>query len=252
MASDIEAVLTSENFDLCVNASGSAVVQFSFENPEIDYELNVHNVFIILNSLRKFQPQCKFLNFSSAAVYGNPKSIPISEETETGPLSPYGWHKLASENLCCEFYQNFGLQTISLRVFSVYGPGLPKQLFWDIHKKALQTDRIKLFGTGEESRDFIYIDDLMHAVETIVEKAMFNGQPVNIASGKQTTIKNAALSFLKTYKPDAVLEFNNAQKKGDPANWEASINKLISLGYQSKTDFETGIKNTALWMRNQN
>ena len=98
----------------------------------------------ILVAIRDRNSSCKFINFSSAAVYGNPKFLPITENSVCKPLFPYGFHKLQSELLLTEYYNFFGLKTCSLRVFSAYGPLLKKQLFWDLYQKAIQNDTISL------------------------------------------------------------------------------------------------------------
>ena len=94
--------------------------------------LNVSNVFKQLDAIRKFQPGCKYINLSSAAVYGNPESLPISEDHHLDPISPYGNHKKMAEEVCADFYTNYRIPTCSLRIFSAYGAGLQKQLFWDL------------------------------------------------------------------------------------------------------------------------
>ena len=127
-----DKIFLQHTFDICINASGSGSVQYSIENPQEDYRLNAKNVFEILSAISKFNTRCRFLNFSSAAVYGNPETNPVSEKTRTKPLSPYGFHKLISEQICAEFYHLNKIKTCSMRVFSSYGEGLHKQLFWDI------------------------------------------------------------------------------------------------------------------------
>ena len=112
---------------------------------------------------------------SSAAVYGSPSSLPITEQSDIKPISPYGWHKYLSEILCKKYFSLYKMQTISLRVFAVYGERLTKQLFWDIYEKIQKSNDITLFGTGNESRDFINIKDLVLAIELVVEKGNFNG-----------------------------------------------------------------------------
>ena len=144
-APDFDSVFQFCLPDVCINASGSADVSFSIEHPEKDFELNVKNVGRILEAIKNRIPTCRFINISSAAVYGNPKSLPIKESDPTNPLSPYGINKLKSEKLLNEYFQKYGLRTCSLRIFSAYGPGLKKQLFWDIYQKALKEKEIKHF-----------------------------------------------------------------------------------------------------------
>ena len=114
-------IFEKEKFDVCVNCSGAASVPDSLENPLRDFHLNVSNTFKLLDAIKTYSPFCKFINLSSAAVYGNPLSLPIREKDKAIPISPYGFHKLMSEKICEEFYRFFGIQTCSLRIFSAYG-----------------------------------------------------------------------------------------------------------------------------------
>lgn len=249
---DFSSLFNEANYDACINATGSANVQFSFNNPALDYSLNVSNVFHILNAIRRCNPGCKFINLSSAAVYGNPKSLPIIENSVLTPLSPYGWHKLYSEQICKEFAVFFGLKTLSVRIFSAYGDGLKKQLFWDLNQKLLNTTKdktITLFGTGDETRDFIYISDVLMAIECILVKSDFDGSAINIASGIETKIRDVVELFITLQEIPCKVEFSNQVKIGDPSNWRADITKLKELGFSQQTSIEGGLKNYIQWLR---
>jgi UDP-glucose 4-epimerase len=251
LGNDFNKIFSNNKFDYCINAAGSANVNYSFKFPEKDFELNVSLVINLLGAIKNHAPTCKFINFSSAAVYGNPSKLPISENAETSPLSPYGYHKLLSENLLLEYYKFFGLKTCSLRVFSAYGEGLKKQLFWDLYEKISTSDSnsITLYGTGMESRDFIYISDLVNAVELLIKNAKFEGEVYNVANGEEVSIKNAVDVFVKEYKWGGNIVFSGDAKTGDPNNWKADIKKIQSLGYVPKIPFVLGIKNYCQWLK---
>ena len=247
---DFARLFYNQKYDLCINATGAANVQFSFKHAALDYTLNVSNVFHILEAIRQFNPSCKFINFSSAAVYGNPKTLPIKENALLNPLSPYGWHKVQSEQVCNEFYTFFGIPTLSLRVFSAYGPGLKKQLFWDLYQKSRQTEIVSIYGTGNESRDFIYIDDLLQCVELAINQAIFTGNIVNVANGGEIYLKDvAALYFSILNKP---FEFSGEKKLGDPLNWKADITEIEKWGYVQKTNLKEGLLNYIKWLNELN
>lgn len=246
--SDFSAPFIEHEFDVCINASGSAHVGFSFENPSKDFELNVVNVQKILIAIRDYNSNCKFINFSSAAVYGNPSLLPITEESVCKPLSPYGFHKLQSELLLTEYHNFFGLNTCSLRVFSAYGQRLKKQLFWDLYQKSLKSDVISLYGTGKETRDFIYIDDLMQIIDLVIQNATFQGTIYNVANNIEITIEKAAQIFIDEFCPNKKLVFNGEIKVGDPNNWVANIFKLERIGYKQKISIEVGLKQYAAWL----
>lgn len=247
--SDYSILFKEHQFDICINASGSAHVGFSFENPSKDFELNVVNVQKILVAIRDYNPECKFVNFSSAAVYGNPQFLPITENSSCKPLSPYGFHKLQSELLLTEYHKFFGLNTCSLRVFSAYGPRLKKQLFWDLYQKSLQSDVISLFGTGNETRDFIYIDDLLQIIDLVIQHSTFQGSIYNVASNTATTIAEAAQIFIKAFSPEKEVVFNGEVKVGDPNNWLADMELLKEKGFEPRFNLSLGLEKYAAWLK---
>nr|WP_321409457.1 NAD-dependent epimerase/dehydratase family protein [uncultured Carboxylicivirga sp.] len=246
--SDFQNVFHFENYDLCVNCSGAASVPDSITNPMRDYYLNTVNVFNILSAIQRYQPKCKFINLGSAAVYGNPQYLPVSEKAIVQPLSPYGFHKYQAEQICEEFYRFFGLNTCSLRIFSVYGAGLKKQLFWDTYKKTLQDGTIQFFGTGDESRDFIHVNDLSRAIELIALNSQFKADIINVANGEEVSIKNAISTFLSCFDRAIDYKFSGEVRKGDPLNWRADIGKLEALGYKQSKDLLTGLKEYYQWI----
>jgi UDP-glucose 4-epimerase len=250
--SSFNELFINNKYDVCINASGSAHVGFSFENPDIDFELNVANVHKLLVAMRTHNSTCKFINFSSAAVYGNPNSLPIREDANRNPLSPYGFHKLQSEYLLKEYHRFFGIATCNLRIFSAYGPGLRKQLFWDLFEKAKQNTSISLFGTGNETRDFIYIEDLLQVLSCIINNAPFDGESYNAASGIESKICDVVKIFFSQLNPAIEFTFSGEQKIGDPDNWVADIDKLYALGYNPLYTIESGLKRTTDWLKQQN
>ena len=251
-APNFGSLFQHQQFDVCINATGAANVQFSFSYPHTDYFLNTANVYAILDAIRLYNPTCAFINLSSAAVYGNPVLLPIKENHPLKPTSPYGLHKSYSEQICSEFFNFFGLKTLSVRIFSAYGPGLKKQLFWDLSQKVNKAENeVTIYGTGNETRDFIFIDDLTQAISDIINANCFDGNPINIASGLSTTIRESASIFIKLYKPNVQIKFSGEYKEGDPLNWEADISLLKSYGFKNKLSLEFGLKKTVDWLKKQ-
>lgn len=248
--SDYNTVFHYQKYDLCINCSGAASVPDSLKNPMRDYYLNTVNVFKILTAINQFQPDCKFINISSAAIYGNPKSLPVDENAERAPLSPYGYHKLQAEQICEEFHTFFKLNTCSLRVFSVYGNGLQKQLFWDLNQKALSGKPIELYGTGNESRDFIHVNDLARAIELVAKTSEFKAEIINIGNGQEVKIKDAVATFFEFFKDEVKYTFSGTTRIGDPLNWKANIKKLTSYGYTPTMEMKEGLKQYYEWLQN--
>jgi UDP-glucose 4-epimerase len=247
LSPDFDTLFLNQDFDICINASGSGNVSYSLEHPISDFEANTILVSKILDTLRKHQPNCKYIQISSAAIYGNPESLPVSETSLSQPLSPYGYHKWMSEIICREYNRIYNIPVAILRPFSVYGRGLRKQLLWDICQKVRLHKSIELFGTGNETRDFIHIDDLVKAISLIIGKGSFNCDTYNIASGTETRIAEIAAIFQTHLNHDSVISFSGQVKKGDPSNWRADITKLKELGFKPTRRFQDGITDYISW-----
>jgi UDP-glucose 4-epimerase len=247
--SNFDTIFERQQFDVCINASGNGSVPISINKPVFDFNLNVANTIKILDAIRVHNPECKFINMSSAAVYGNPSELPIKESLTLNPLSPYGWHKLYAEQICKEYYYLYNIKTINLRLFSVYGEGLRKQLFWDLFQKSLRFSEVELFGSGRETRDFIYIDDLINAIHCVIDKGLFNGESVNIASGEETEIRKAAMIFCNEIDSNLIVKFNMVVRPGDPLNWQADIALIKSFGYKSQFTIEEGLRKVVKWLK---
>lgn len=248
---DFASYIQELEFEICINAAGNGSVPLSISNPQNDFEANTIDTFNLLEAIRRRRLKSKFINISSAAVYGNPDSLPIKETHPIKPLSPYGFHKYYSELLCKEYHSLYQIQTCSIRPFSVYGPGLRKQLFWDLYQKIQVSNRINLFGTGNETRDFLYIHDLVQAVSCIINHALFEGEVYNVASGKQTTIREAANIFLSLWGKAYELGFNQIQKEGDPLYWQANIDALAAYGFRPSVSLHEGLHHTVNWMKHE-
>ena len=245
---DFHKIFEDQSFDWCINCSGAASVPDSLQNPARDFELNSHNVFKILSAIKEYSPLCRFLNLSSAAVYGNPEKLPVEESSTPNPMSPYGYHKQFSERICEEYNRFFKVPTCSLRIFSAYGEGLQKQLFWDLHKKVKSGNDIVLFGTGKETRDFIYIADLVELIEIVCEFADFKGEAINAANGIEITIEEVVTTFYKNYPNTVDFSFGGDPRKGDPSKWVADIKQIEKLGYRQKYSLKEGLKNYFNWL----
>ena len=240
-----EEVLAHTDFDVCINAAGSGNVSYSVTHPVIDFEANTLDVIRILDSLRKYQPSCRYLHISSAAVYGNPAELPVKESAALAPVSPYGFHKMMSEIICKEYSTLFEMAAAIIRPFSVYGIGLKKQLLWDTCKKLMSSDDITLFGTGEETRDFIHISDFVSVIGLLLQNGSFTGTVYNVASGTETAVRDIAAVFEKQYGKK--ITFSGERKPGDPVHWKADITSIKKIGFEPKADLEQHVTEYIRW-----
>lgn len=245
----LSEILKHYDVEACIHCAGRASIAESVRAPALDFYNGVPTTFEILEALRLHRPNCSFVFLSSAAVYGNPIALPIFENIPANPISPYGFHKLQCELLCREFSQVYGLRTASLRIFSAYGPGLRRQVVWDIFQKALKDTVISLQGTGDESRDFIHVNDISGAVMTVVEKGLFEGEVYNVATGREVKISELARIILASSGIRKRIEFDGIVPPGVPQNWRADISKLETLGFLPTITLEQGIKDFVDWGR---
>jgi UDP-glucose 4-epimerase len=248
-ASEVSAILAEEKPAAFVHCAGRASVPLSMQDPEGDFRDNALLTFELLESFRRHAPKSRFILLSSAAVYGNPPSLPIRESDPIAPLSPYGWHKRQAELLCAEYSAIYGLPTTIVRIFSAYGPGLRRQVVWDICERLLTTRKLTLRGTGRESRDFIHASDVANALALLAEKAPGHGEIFNLATGRETTIAELARLIAASMKIDVVPVFDEAETPGQPANWRADISQISKLGFVSQVSLEDGVRGVAEWSR---
>lgn len=247
--SRLNAILQETPPQVLIHCAGRASVGLSVKEPGADFYGNTVLTFELLNSLRLYAPQCRFILLSSAAVYGNPASIPISESQVTAPISPYGFHKLQCEQICLEFTKLFQVPTASVRIFSAYGPGLRRQVLWDICQKAIAHDSVLLQGTGEESRDLIHALDIAKALLKIANTAAMEGEAYNLAAAREVTIAELAGLVLEALEYEGKLEFDGKVPTGNPLNWKADISKLQALGFTPSVKLERGVRTFANWCR---
>ena len=249
LSPDLDEFLSRHSFDIIFNCAGSGNVSFSVQSPAKDFELNCQSVLLVLDAIRKHLPECKYIQLSSAAVYGNPAALPVSESTPINPVSPYGYHKWISEIFCREYATLYGVRVAIVRPFSVYGPGLKKQLIWDVYQKAKAETKVVLWGTGEETRDFIHVEDLARALFVIAKEECERMEIYNVGSGESITVNDIVSLLFQKLEWQKDISFNREVRIGDPRFWQADITKLLSIGFQSTVSLDAGLLQTANWLK---
>lgn len=239
-------ILREHNPDIIIHCAGSSSVSESVIYPYDDFKKTVELCGFVLESIRTCCPKCKFIYLSSAAVYGNPKSLPINEGDICEPISPYGYHKMLSELLIKEYSQLFGINSVVFRVFSVYGEGLRRQVIFDLCSKLTSNSNvIEVYGNGLESRDFIHSVDVCRAVELVVNQDI-NGT-FNLANGTEITISKL-IEILKLFiNSNKSIHFIGKTRTGDPTNWRADITKLTLKGFKPEISFVQGVESYCKW-----
>jgi nucleoside-diphosphate-sugar epimerase len=237
--------------DVVVNAAGNGFVPASWTDPMKDFDANTVLVLKLLEALRRSKAPTRFVNVSSAAVYGEPVTLPISEDHPCAPLSPYGWHKRLAEMMCVEYATLHGVKAVSCRGFSVFGPGQRKLLVWDLMEQLRTRSEVSLRGTGKEMRDFVYVADFASAIEAVARNAEGRGEAFNVASGTGTRISDIASMLARVAGFKGRIAFDGQPMAGYPLNWQADIGKLTRAGFAQAHTLESGLAATWDWYCSQ-
>jgi len=191
----------------------------------------------------------KFMFASSSSVYGFCPELPISETSPLYPFSPYGVTKLAAEHLCLLYYKNYGVPSISLRFFTVYGPGQrPDMAFHKFFKTMMEGKKSPLYGDGKQTRDFTYIDDIIEASAACLEKGKL-GEVYNIGGGSQKKLEEI-FPILESLCQKKIKIKREERQKGDVLHTLANIEKAQrELGYLPQTSLDDGLKEEWIWIQ---
>lgn len=230
--------------------AGGAAVGPSIENPYDDFQRTVDTTARLLDWVRQAAPITKVVGASSAAVYGAKYAKSIKESAIAQPFSPYGFHKYMYENLFSSYRDTYDLDLSVVRFFSVYGPGLEKQLLWDLCRKLSNSkDEITLNGTGSELRDWLHIQDAVDLLWRVanVDKPL---TIINGGTGVATSIKEVATKVIHAWGAKHSLAFNHVARKGDPqcllANMEIA-SKLLK--FEPKVLLVNGVPEVVKWYK---
>lgn len=251
-AEEMFGLIGRGDFRMLFHLAGNAYVPPSIDNPTNDLHRTFLSTFNLLEAVRTRSPGSQFVYASSAAVYGNPDQMPIEESRPSAPISPYGAAKVASESYVRVFATTYGLKATCLRFFSMYGPRQRKQVVFDIIRRLHENPiALELFGTGDELRDFSYVEDSVAAAVLVADAGAADGEPYNVASGRSVSIHQVADAIAEVMGLAPEIRFLGTVRPGDPLCWEADIAKLLSLGYAPKTDLYSGLTATVEWYREE-
>jgi UDP-glucose 4-epimerase len=231
--------------DIIFHEAAQAGVPISTENPSKSHNVNTTGTLNLLESAAKANVK-RFIFASSSSVYGIVKYLPFDEGHPTNPISPYGVSKLMAEHYCRVFSDLYGLPSVALRYFTAYGPVMRPDLAIHIFtRQALLNKPITIFGTGDHTRDFTHIDDIVDANMIVLTKG--NGV-YNIGSGHRVSIEELAGKIIEITGSSSIIRHKDA-KKGDAEHTYANINKAkTELGWRPKTSLDQGLKRYIEWV----
>lgn len=239
--------------EFVLHEAALASVQRSMENPGDTTAVNVVGLVNILSAAREHEVR-RVVCASSSSVYGDTPTLPKHEGMLPAPLSPYAVSKLAGEQFARVFSTSLGLETISLRYFNVFGPRQDPQSQYaaviPLFAASLREARSpRIFGDGEQSRDFTYIDNVVDANLAACVKGTGDGQAINIACGERYTLLGLLEGMGRLFGVEVKPEFLPA-RPGDVRHSQASIDRARhELGFKPRVGFEEGLKRTVEFFR---
>jgi len=231
--------------DVVISLAAPSSVGHSVSHPLDDFNAHVTPTVNLLEAIRMSQAPARVILVSSAAVYGDPRQLPVGETAHTSPISPYGFHKRHQELLFDQYARIHGVRCSKARVFSTYGERLRRLAVHDIAKRALAGDR-SVHGTGDETRDYLYADDVARALLCIAERAAFEGEAINVASGEEVSVRELASKIFSLLGIDEAPQFTGKTFPGNPLHWRADVTRLQQLGFEAKWD--AGLARTVRWI----
>lgn len=238
-----------KKFDCIIHCAGGSSVGYSVNFPMEEFQKTVNSAINVLEYTRIYQPEAKVIFPSSAAVYGEKRDEPLKESENLAPVSPYGFYKKITEELCESYARNFNISVSVIRFFSIYGTGLKKQLLWDACTRLSSGSKEAVFfGTGKETRDWLHIEDAVNLIY-LMSQVNEGFRVVNGGSGERETVLKILLRLKKILDTEVEVVMNGNCKEGDPLHYWADIAKLRYLGWKPQKDLEIGLLEYVDWFQ---
>jgi len=236
--------------DYVYHQAARAGVRPSVEDPRLYDAVNVDGTLNLLDAARETDLE-RFVMASSSSVYGGREEyVPFSETDPTLPVSPYGASKLAAERYAAAYHEVYGLPTVSLRYFTVYGPRMrPNMAISNFVSRCLDDEPPVVYGDGTQTRDFTYIDDVLDANRRLLSSAAADGEAVNVGSTDTIEIRTLAAEIRDQLAPDLELEFAE-RYDADADHTHADVSKARELlGYDPEHTIRAGVEQFIAWYR---
>jgi UDP-glucose 4-epimerase len=232
-----------------LHCAGSGSVSSAYDQPLEAFHRSVSTVAALAEAVRQCgRPNTRLVLTSSAAVYGDQGDVDLTETSVRSPISPYGFHKVAAESVCDSYSRFFGLHVSVVRLFSVYGDGLRKQLLWDALNKFSRGEH-GFFGTGHELRDWIHVEDAARLLCTAAEAPQGHFQIYN-GGHEQATTREVLTRLAEAWGAAAPPQFSGETHTGNPrrltSDWGHAHRQL---GWVPEVGLTQGLARYAAWFR---
>ncbi|MBD0354053.1 MAG: NAD-dependent epimerase/dehydratase family protein [Actinomycetota bacterium] len=245
------ALRAAEGADVIVHLAANTGVAPSVEDPRRDCMSNVLGTFNYLEAARHGGVR-RFVFASSGAAVGEVEP-PLHEELAPHPVSPYGASKLAGEGYCSAYFRTFGIETVALRFGNVYGPlsGHKNSAVAKFIKRAMRGEVLEIYGDGTQTRDFIYIDDLIRAVRLSATVDGVGGEVFQIATNAETSVQELVDKLLPALAAAGIVDVEvreAAPRLGDVMrNYSDTSKAARMLGWRTEVDLDEGLRRTVEW-----
>ncbi len=230
--------------DVIVHLAALIDISTSVANPTQTNDVNVTGTLRVLQESTKTKMR-RLIFASSTAIYGDAKTLPVREDTVPNPISPYAASKAAAENYLTSFHECYGLETVALRFFNVYGPqngnnpysGVITKFLW----RAANNEALTVDGDGEQTRDFVYVDDVANALMLALEAENVAGEKFNICTGTPTSINQLAKTILEVTGKKLQIKYGSP-RSGDIRHSYGDPGKASKkLKFTAKTPLKDGL-----------
>jgi len=240
----------TEDCDIIFHLAAMVSVALSIKRPQYDCQVNIGGTVNVFEAAR--HADAKIIFASSGAVYGNPNKIPIPEDHELKPTSFYGLTKVVGEFYCNAYHETYQLPVVSLRLFNVYGPEARMGVTYDFLRKLSEDNsRLEVIGDGEQSKDFVYIDDTVEAFLAAAQTEKANGKAYNVGSGNSLKVRDLACRTVDRLGLSDIAEIVCGLTPtwiGDVKHTQADLTKAGNeLGWEPKVSHDNGLDNTIHW-----
>lgn len=242
--------LPNLKYDAIFHIAGQSSGEISFDDPIYDICTNAESTLLLLKYALKKQCQ-RFIYAGTMSVYGVKPDEAIGEEAECMPQSFYGVAKLASEHYM-RIYQQYGVNSTSLRLFNVYGPGqnmlnLRQGMVSIFLAQMIKNNHIHIKGSKSRFRDFVYIDDVVESFVRCLTRQQTWGENINIAAGKKTTVSDLIDIMSTKYNKDVTIKFSGSTKGDIHGIWASTKKMKDMLGIKEVTKLEDGLNKMLSW-----
>ncbi|MBO0470865.1 NAD-dependent epimerase/dehydratase family protein [Enterococcus sp. DIV0242_7C1] len=248
----MEELLKTNQFDYIFHLAAVASVADSVERPVETHQVNFDSVFQLLELIRAHQADLKRLVFtSSAAVYGDEPTLPKAEESVIRPLTPYAIDKFAAEKYVVDYYHLYQIPTSAVRFFNVYGPKQNPEspysgvisIIMDRYKKLLNKEETSftMFGDGSQSRDFVFIEDVVQALDLVATSNASLGEVYNVGTGTAINLNDLVATLDELLASELPVQ-NQPERSGDIKYSLADISKIKAIGYEPKHTIKAGLE----------